>query len=235
VDQADLNTYTSGRGKESIVPPEIRRWNWGAFFLTWIWGIGNRTYLALLTNIPPLTLVMPFVLGAKGSEWAWRNRFWRDVEHFKATQRRWAWAGSIVFIVLAFTCIAIPLTFMRQSEAFRLSLKEVQRHREIGSLLGEPIEPGLLVTGSVFTSGPNSEAGEADLHYSVRGGRAKGEVSVYALKRAGSWKLQQVVVEIPNAGRRVSVVPSGRGPRISIQTLPADSRLRRLHAEAPER
>lgn len=22
--------------------PELKRFNWGAFFLTWIWGIGNK-------------------------------------------------------------------------------------------------------------------------------------------------------------------------------------------------
>lgn len=65
---------TSGLGRESIVPPEIMRWNWGAFFLNWIWGIGHSTYIALLMFVPLVNVVMPFVLGAKGSEWAWRNR-----------------------------------------------------------------------------------------------------------------------------------------------------------------
>ncbi|HLH89365.1 MAG TPA: hypothetical protein VKX28_13005 [Xanthobacteraceae bacterium] len=43
---------TSGEGERAVVPPEIRRWNWGAFPLHWIWGIGNDTYIALLTLIP---------------------------------------------------------------------------------------------------------------------------------------------------------------------------------------
>ncbi|WP_281405489.1 hypothetical protein [Mesorhizobium sp. B2-6-4] len=25
------------------IPAELDRWNWGAFFLNWIWGIGNST------------------------------------------------------------------------------------------------------------------------------------------------------------------------------------------------
>jgi len=25
------------------VPAEIDRWNWGAFLLNWVWGIGNNT------------------------------------------------------------------------------------------------------------------------------------------------------------------------------------------------
>jgi hypothetical protein len=39
---------TSGQRERAIVPPEIRGWNWGAFFLNWIWGVVNETYIALL-------------------------------------------------------------------------------------------------------------------------------------------------------------------------------------------
>ena len=38
----------SGQGKMAALPPELTGWNWGAFFLTWIWGIGNSTFIALL-------------------------------------------------------------------------------------------------------------------------------------------------------------------------------------------
>jgi hypothetical protein len=72
------------------IPPELDRWNWGAFLLNWIWGVGNNTYIALLTFVPFVGIVMPFVLGAKGSRWAWRNGRWDNVEHFKRVQRLWA-------------------------------------------------------------------------------------------------------------------------------------------------
>jgi hypothetical protein len=59
------------------IPPELDRWNWGAFLLNWIWGVGNNTYIALLTFIPFVgIIVMPFMLGAKGSRRAWRNGRW---------------------------------------------------------------------------------------------------------------------------------------------------------------
>jgi hypothetical protein len=77
-----------------VVPPEINRWNWGAFLLNWIWGVGNNTFIALLTFVPFLGLIMPFVLGAKGNAWAWRNGRWDSIEHFKRVQRSWAIWGS---------------------------------------------------------------------------------------------------------------------------------------------
>jgi hypothetical protein len=90
---------TSGQGKAATVPVEVKKWNWGAFLLNWIWGLGNRTYIALLCLVPLLNVVMVFVLGAKGSEWAWRNKRWESVEHFRRVQKKWAWIGLAVILV----------------------------------------------------------------------------------------------------------------------------------------
>lgn len=84
---------TSGQGAASQVPDEIKKWSWGAFLMNWIWGIGNSTWIALLALIPVVNIVMIFVLGAKGNEWAWRNKKWASVEEFKRIQRIWAWVG----------------------------------------------------------------------------------------------------------------------------------------------
>src|SRR5262249_53670808 len=43
--------------------------------------------------------VMPFVPGAKGTEWAWRNKRWESHEAFRRTQRAWGWAGLAIFVV----------------------------------------------------------------------------------------------------------------------------------------
>src|ERR1700684_1721859 len=80
------------------IPAEIDRWNWGAFLLNWIWGVGNNTFIALLIFVPLVGLVMPFVLGAKGSRWAWRNGRWDSPEHFKRVQRKWAMWGAIIWL-----------------------------------------------------------------------------------------------------------------------------------------
>jgi hypothetical protein len=91
---------TSGQGKTSIVPVEIRGWNWGAFFLNFIWAIGNRTWIGLLTIVPFVGYAMPFILGFKGNEWAWKNKRWKNIDHFKSVQRKWAIWGI---------CVVIPL------------------------------------------------------------------------------------------------------------------------------
>lgn len=115
---------TSGQGKNTVVPQEIKGLAWGAFFWNFIWGIFNRTWIALLALIPLVNLVMAFVLLLKGREWAWRNKRWDSVEHFNKIQRRWAIAGLIVilaplviFLILGFGFIVsfVGMMFGMQS------------------------------------------------------------------------------------------------------------------------
>jgi hypothetical protein len=89
----------SGRGSESVLPAELKGWSWGAFVFSWIWGICNRTWIAFLVFIPIVNIIMVFVLGARGKEWAWKNKSWDSVEHFRKTQRTWNRWGVALFII----------------------------------------------------------------------------------------------------------------------------------------
>src|SRR5262245_6740544 len=113
---------TSGQGAAATVPGEIDRWNWGAFLLNWIWGIGNNTFIALLMFVPVVNVVMIFILGAKGSSWAWRNKRWEGVAQFRAVQRRWAWWGVAAWVGAALACVALFFALaasLKSSEAFK--------------------------------------------------------------------------------------------------------------------
>lgn len=84
-------------GAEKEIPDGIRGWSWGAFFLNWIWAIGNKTWIGLLALVPYLGFIMVIVLGVKGREWAWKNKEWASVEEFNRVQRKWsAWGIGIV-------------------------------------------------------------------------------------------------------------------------------------------
>ncbi len=108
---------TSGQGALATVPEEIKKWNWGAFFLSWIWGIGNKTYIALLCLIPYVGFVMAIVLGVKGNEWAWRNKQWESIEQFQRVQKKWAiWAVVFVLgVIILGMAVAVLITLIRES------------------------------------------------------------------------------------------------------------------------
>ncbi len=95
---------TSGTG--GPVPEEIKGWNWGAFWLNWIWGIGNNVWIALLAFCLPL--IWHIVLGVKGNEWAWQHRQFDSVEQFKQTQAVWSkWGWIIGLAIVAFWALGM--------------------------------------------------------------------------------------------------------------------------------
>lgn len=112
------------------LPPEARRWNWGAFFLTWIWGIGNNVLISFLCLVPFLNLIMPIILGVKGGEWAWQKKRWDSVEHFQRVQRIWAWVGFILFLLsIAIMVIAFSFVAGQFMEMWKTNGAEVLRMR----------------------------------------------------------------------------------------------------------
>jgi hypothetical protein len=101
---------TSGQGASAIVPEEVRGWSWAGFSLTWIWGVFNGVLISLLALIPFFAFVWAIVLGIKGNEWAWRNKKWDSVEHFKSSQRPWNIAGIVLFAIWVIALIVVLAT-----------------------------------------------------------------------------------------------------------------------------
>lgn len=100
---------TSGQGRSAVIPKEIRGWNWGAFFFGWLWGICHKVWISLLSAIPYVGVIMCIVLGVKGNEWAWRNKRWDSIEHFKRTQRTWAYWALAIFVLVVILILFVSL------------------------------------------------------------------------------------------------------------------------------
>ena len=115
---------TSDQGITSTIPPEIKGWNWGAFLLNFIWAIGNRTWIGLLSLAPYVGIVMAIVLGFKGNEWAWKNKRWKSIDHFKRVQRIWSILGAGLFLS------AITFLFVLFMLAFQTGEPETGEHLE---------------------------------------------------------------------------------------------------------
>ncbi|MCL4310717.1 MAG: ribonuclease G [Actinomycetota bacterium] len=81
---------------EPEFPPEIYKWNWGAFLLSFFWSISNGVWIGLLVLVFPIGIIMPFVLGTHGSKWAWQKGDYSSVEEFMQEQRKWRNAGLAV-------------------------------------------------------------------------------------------------------------------------------------------
>jgi Cytochrome oxidase complex assembly protein 1 len=202
---------TSGQGKSALVPPEVDRWNWGAFLLNWVWGIGNRTFIALLMFVPFVNFVMPFVLGFKGSSWAWRNKRWQSIEDFKRVQRKWALWSLPVLAAIAFLiggAFFLVMASIKNSDAYRLGVSKLQSNADAIAVLGAPVSTG-LPSGRIEVSGPS---GKAALSFGVEGSKTKGTVYLLASKALGTWEINRIELKVEGQRNRIDLNKIGRTP-----------------------
>jgi hypothetical protein len=193
------------RIEPKTLPTEIDRWNWGAFLLNWIWGVGNNTFIALLTFIPFFGIIMPFVLGAKGSGWAWRNGRWDSVEHFKRVQRLWAIWGAVLWICAIALCGGLfgsVFYFLTHSEAYELGAAKLRASSEAADVLGPPIQTGIPM-GTISIAG---SSGRAILNFSASGTKATGQVFVEAIKQNGVWSIKSLKLKVDGRDNVIDLV-----------------------------
>ncbi len=101
----NINYGGANEYSQSEIDKEIVKWNWGAFFCSWLWGVFNGVYwpafIILIAAIPYLgqvcSLCLCVYLGLNGSKLAWRTGRFKDFERFKKWQRNWAIGGVVWF------------------------------------------------------------------------------------------------------------------------------------------
>ena len=199
------------------IPPELDRWNWGAFLLNWIWGIGNSVWIALLMFVPLVNVVMIFVLGARGSRWAWKNRAWRDAEHFRRVQRRWAFAGLAVFLLAtvgSFGSLFGFMAIMRNSDSYIMTLDAARGDTRITQALGEDFSPSMFVVGNINTN--FSGGGNASFDIPVSGSAGAGVLVSRLVQEGGVWRIETLMLTRTN-NEPIMVVEDGQ------KTLPGTS------------
>ncbi len=195
------------------IPAELDRWNWGAFFLNWIWGIGNSTFIALLMFVPFVNIIMIFLLGARGSRWAWRNRAWRDAEHFRKTQRAWGIAGLVIWVAViglfVTLIVSIPLA-LRNSDAYRMTMEAVQADEHVRAELGDDIKAGWWTWGSLNVQAGGS--GSAQLSISLKGSKGGGTATSNTVRVAGVWDMRLLVVTIEGSDAPIVLINKDKVP-----------------------
>lgn len=97
---------------------DMAKFNWGAFWGTWIWGLMNKVPAKkTLWAIPAfITGTLPYfavICGIKGNKWAYDARDWQDMEDFHESQSRqgliWSLLAPTFWIILIITIFLLFL------------------------------------------------------------------------------------------------------------------------------
>ena len=106
--------------------------------------------------------------------------------------------GLIVIVALAiWGFVALIMGSLKQSDAYKEALAAVRADAAAVEALGEPIEPGFFLSGSVNVSGPS---GDAELSIPLHGPRGKGKLYLEATKRAGRWEYSLLELAVTRGG-----------------------------------
>jgi hypothetical protein len=126
-------------------------------------------------------------------------------------------AGLLVLGVFgAVGIVTLVLGAVKRSDAYENAFDRVAAHPEAIARLGEPIEPGWLVSGSVNVSGPG---GEASLAIPVAGPEGEGTVFVEATKQGGEWHYTTLTLAVEPDNERIDLLTlTGNGSGASVAT-----------------
>lgn len=112
--------------------------------------------------------------------------------------------GTVVLTVASCAGIAgIVMGGMKFSWAYSEGVDLARHDKRVVEALGEPIDTGWLVSGSIKSSGPT---GDADLAIPLSGRQDSGTLDVVAHKRAGEWKFERAEVEVHGWQQRINLL-----------------------------
>jgi hypothetical protein len=112
---------------------------------------------------------------------------------------------GLAFIVFACVVAAFALGVLRNrnSEVTRLALERARSNAIVLQRLGQPLQPGWIVSGSVETIGSYSHA---ELEIPVRGNKGKGTIYVVGDKLWGAWLFSTLEVAFADGTPRVDLL-----------------------------
>ena len=112
---------------------------------------------------------------------------------------------GLILLVTAFVACIMLLVMgsIRSSDAYQQALAKAKVNPEVVLHIGQPIQPGWFVSGSINVSGPS---GDADLSIPISGPKGKGTIYVVGKKSAGEWTYTRMEVEVEGLPGRVDLL-----------------------------
>lgn len=125
--------------------------------------------------------------------------------------------GVAAFAALVLGILGFVFSMMKNSEPYKHALTQVQNSPQAIAVLGEPIEPGWLLMGSINLSG---SSGSADLSIPVEGSKASGRLNVVASKSGGEWTYSALRLTSDALGQPLDLLSETEKPDQEVELLP---------------
>jgi hypothetical protein len=126
--------------------------------------------------------------------------------------RNWKWfvpvgCLSMVLMIVVFIAAVVYFAFgpIKSSTVYQEAITKTRSNADVIRELGEPIEPGWLISGTINV---NESSGNADLSIPVSGPKKSGTVYVVATKKMGKWDIYGLEVAVEGENKRINLLTS---------------------------
>jgi hypothetical protein len=124
--------------------------------------------------------------------------------------RNWKWfvpTGCLTLLVLFLAFMAgifgLAQSLMRSSDVYKQALARAQADPRVIDQIGQPLQPGWFVSGSVNVDGAS---GDANMSIPISGPKGKGKIYATAKKIAGQWQFETLQVEVAGEPDRIDLL-----------------------------
>jgi Cytochrome oxidase complex assembly protein 1 len=182
-------------------------------FATLMMFIGSGAVVSAITSrvLPGALVLMAMLAGGIAGAWFLRPRLQENGQSsasasigsgFLSNKGKWVLGISVAVAVVSFFGI---FAMIGNSEVCQLAVSRVQSNRAVVEQLGQPIKRGLMVSGSIETTGPS---GHADIAIPLSGPKGNGTLYAVGVKSAGIWKLETLQLAVSGHANRVDLLDS---------------------------
>jgi len=124
--------------------------------------------------------------------------------------RNWKWfvpVGCLSIVLMAVVLVAAVVYFifgsLKSSYVYQEAMTKTRSNAAVIRELGEPIEPGWLISGNITVT---ESSGNADLSIPVSGPKKSGTVYVVAEKKMGKWDINGLEVAVKGESKRINLL-----------------------------
>lgn len=134
-----------------------------------------------------------------------------ETEHDGWWVRNWAWFVPVGCLTIAFLVVAgagmliwLAVSSSRSIDLFEEALAAARSDPRVIEALGEPVEMGWTISGSLRYE---NDDGEADLTIPISGPDGTGQLRVEAVKQGGDWIYHRLEVTIDATSEIIDLTP----------------------------
>ena len=124
--------------------------------------------------------------------------------------RNWKWFVPVGCLLPILICgggitglVIFGFGLIKSSYPYQDAVKQAKASSAVVAVIGEPIEEGLLLQGSVNI---NNDAGDADLRIPIHGPKGAGKVHVAGTRARGNWTYTTLDFTPDNGGPTISLL-----------------------------